>query len=147
MKKFFAFLLVLIFLVGAIPLIAQGVEGIKTLIGKESGVILTVPEMAPEFLQWKGMVIGVQQFPNGNALILVECHNEAENVIVRSLWAKKDGKFYILAFAVFYEANQKMELFEDNGFFVGGIPSGKLERVKEARPVVDFRNRLEGTNI
>ena len=144
MKKFFAFLLVLMLLVLVAPFVAQGAEGTKTLIGKESGLILTVPEMAPDFIMWDGGVIGAQQFPGGSALILVEYVNEADTVMVRALWLKKGGKSHILAFAVFYEHTKKMELFEDAEFFAGGIPSGNLVRVKDARPVADFIKLVRG---
>ena len=147
MKKMWLLALVSLFLLLASPVFPAS-DGMKTLIGDKSGVVIQVPEKAPEFLQWPGAVIGGEKYPNGNGLLLVECINPDETVIVRSLWARIEGKLYILAFAVSYEAHpDRIDLYQDVGFLDTGVPTGMFLQVADSAPLSRFQNRVSGVKI
>ncbi len=148
MKKSLLFVgLMSLFLLLASPVFPAS-DGMKTLMADESGVLLQVPEKAPEFLRWPGTVIGSEKFANGNALVLVECVNPDETVLVRSLWARINGKFCLLAFAVSYEAYpDKMDLYQDVGFLDTGVPTGRLLQVADSAPLSLFKSRVGGVGI
>jgi len=124
-------------------------EGSKSMRGEMPPIVVTVPEQAPEFLCWESGLVGMEQYPNGNALILVQYINPAENVIVSALWVKMGENFYLVAFAAFYEvtAGAPGEIYEDVGFIKDGKPTGVLVRVAEADPIEAFKSHASKLEI
>jgi hypothetical protein len=117
-------------------------DAMKTLVEKESGVVITVPEKAPEFLTWPSMVIGVEELSNGVLLGLVESRNPAETVGVLSLWVVKNQKMHIVAFAAYYidVSPNTPDLYEDLGFLQTGKPTGVLVPVDQADSLDAFKS-------
>ncbi len=148
MKKSLLFVaLMSLFLLLAGPVFPAS-DGTKTMVDETTGAVLQVPEKAPEFFKWPAMAIGSEKYPNGNALVMIESVNEDGTVIVRSLWARIDGKFYVLAFAVSYQVSpDKLDLYQDVGFIDTGTPTGRFLQVAESAPLPMFQGRVGGDRI
>jgi hypothetical protein len=116
-------------------------EGTKVMTYENQAVRveITVPEMAPEFLGWGGMILGAEEYANGNALMLAQHANEDMSVMVNAVWVRVGEKISIVAFAVFYEnkPGAEVECYQDMGFVKAGTPSGVFVRVPLAE-VVDM---------
>jgi hypothetical protein len=148
MKRLKMFLIAL--LIAGMSLWAYGyTEGTKTLIGKDTGVVIQVPEKAPEFLTWPSMLIGAETFPNGVTMGLMESVNSDRTVGVLSLWVVKDKKYAIVAIAVYYinSHSNKPELYEDLGFLQTGKPTGILVPVKDADSLEAFKSAAQKMEI
>ena len=119
-------------------------EGTKTMRGDKPVVTITVPEKAPDFLRWQSMLLGGEQYEDGNVLLLVQFISPDERTVVNALWAKIGEKYSVLAFAVFYleRAGDPPDLYEDLTFLKTGNPSGILVRVEIADPITMFRIHL-----
>ena len=148
MKKSLLFVvLISLFLLLSSPVFPAS-DGTKTMIDEPTGCVIRVPERVPEFLGWPAMVIGSEKYPNGNALALIESVNEDATVSVRSLWAMIDGKLYLLAFGVAYEAHpDKIDLYQDVGFLDTGVPTGRFLQVAESAPLSLFKSKVGGVRI
>ena len=141
MKKLLAIMLGLgLLLMGNLGMAA---EGTKVLGGEGYICQLTVPEMAPEFLDWRGMPMAQKAFPNGQVLLLVELANPEESVFVLSvILVDKTGKPHIIALQVTYflpgwdklqkaEAGIKTEFYLDKNFMLTGLASDEVVRVEK----------------
>jgi hypothetical protein len=136
-----------VFLLLASPVFSAD-AGTKTMIDEPTGCVIQVPQSAPEFLRWPAMAMGSEKYPNGNALALIESVNEDATVTVRSLWAMIDGKLYLLAFGVAYEAHpDKIDLYQDVGFLDTGVPTGRFLQVAESAPLSLFKSKVGGVRI
>ena len=122
MKKFLFSLLVVAF----ICLSGTAFAADKKMCSSE-GICVTVPELAPEFLDWSGVMLAAENGPiAGLRLGLVQ--NEDETVqVVFLLVVTKEGSKHIVAFAVVYAVSpERQDVYEDVQFVETGKPSGKL---------------------
>jgi hypothetical protein len=148
MKKFFKTVFILAAIVALFGLAIWAgtgfAEGTKSMTAKMPPVTVAVPEQAPEFLNWDAQLTGMEEFPNGNALLLVQYVNPSETVIVVSLWGKRGETFSLLAFGVFYEVrpNAPAEIYEDLGFLKDGKVTGVLSRVDKPDSLDLFKAKL-----
>ncbi len=105
----------------------------------EHGITMTLPEKAPEFLNWRGEILGTQEYPNGNALRIVRVLNEDETVMVTFVLLRvgknKEAKMFVILAGVSYAVpmdrgpQNRPEFLADKSFLVTGVPSGILEYV------------------
>jgi hypothetical protein len=140
MKKIFLISLAILLICVALAFAGET----KIISDKNAGLTITVPEQAPEFFNWDATITASEVYPNGNSLSTVQSVSPDERVGVISLWCKKAGKVYLIAFAVFY-ANKKgaePECYEDLGFIKTGTATGIFTRVDKADPTSVFRNHL-----
>jgi len=119
-------------------------EGTKIMKADKPPVVITVPEKAPDFLNWGGTIMVGERYENGNVLLIVAFESPDEQVAVTALWAKVGDKYFLLAFAVFYEVrpNAPPDMYEDLGFLKTGTPSGVLVRVDTPSPLAAFKAHL-----
>ena len=91
------------------------------------GVCVTVPELAPEFLDWSGVMLAAQDGPTaGLRLGMVQNEDDTVRVVFLLVVTKEGGK-HLVAFAVSYAvAPEKQDIYEDSQFVETGKPSGKL---------------------
>jgi hypothetical protein len=139
MKKLFLIVVLVLALAGA----GWAAEGTKVLTIPEV-LTVTVPEMAPDFVDWEGHFLGGKNYSNGRMIGLIEWGHPDGDLFVATLVLKEsDGSFYLILFQVSYflaewdkhldqpEKYLITEYYEDLGFIKTGKPSGILVRVKE----------------
>ena len=131
-------------------------EGTKKLCPVE-GMCVVVPEKAPDFQNFPTRVLGQKNFPNGNALQVLEALNKELTIDVILLVMKHEGKVFLLSMQVTYApegfdkaASAKKyvtDKYEDVQFMETGRPSGKLSRVEKFKDFSEFRKFIEGVRI
>ena len=139
MKK----IVLIVVLMLALASAAWAAEGTKVLTIPEV-LTVTVPEMAPDFVDWEGHFLGGKNYSNGRMIGLVEWEHPDGDIFVATLILKEpDGSFYLILFQVSYflpgwenhldqpEKYLITESYEDEGFMKTGKTSGILVRVKE----------------
>jgi len=131
-------------------------EGTKKLCPVE-GVCVVVPEKAPDFQNFPTRVLGQRNFPNGNALQVLEALNKESTVDVTLLVMKLEGKVFIISMQVIYapegfdkaaSAEEHVtDKYEDVQFMETGRPSEKLGHVEKFKDFSEFRKFIEGVRI
>ena len=102
-------------------------EEMKTMHQPELNITMCVPELAPEFLDWSGVMLAAQDGPTaGLRLGMVQNEDDTVRVVFLLVVTKEGGK-HLVAFAVSYAvAPEKQDIYEDSQFVEMGKPSGKL---------------------
>ena len=123
--------------------------GAKTLTTDSKSVSVTVPELAPDFLNWEGQMIGMDEYPNGNALLLVGFESPDGRTQVAALVAVIKDKAHVVAIAVWYIERPKAEpdVYEDLEFLKTGIPTDLLTQVEKPDKLEMFNAKLTTVGI
>lgn len=135
---------------------ASYAEGTKKLCVNEQ-VCITIPEKAPDFMAFETNVLATKQFPNGNAIQVLESMNAEATVDVIVLVVKLGDKVSIVgiqvnyapeSFAKFDEKKQHVtDSYEDVGFTKRGQPTGLLIKVDKFTDSKDFMKFIEGRKV
>jgi hypothetical protein len=148
MKRLFVLLFTFLFLFSSAVFAA---EGTKVISDPTDTVTLIISEKAPDFLNWEGMIIGQEGYPNGNVLALVQSKNIDDSVICTILVLKSKDKIHIVALAVFYARGNpdRPDVYEDMGFLNDGKPTDKLTAttLEKAMPIDAFRAKASQISV